>query len=295
MQPVATRERIRCRLIGAEDLGAIVDLLCEGFSGRPRESWERCLALLSERALPDDAPRYGYCLDTGNRLVGVILLIASNRMIEGKPTSFTNVTSWYVNPNYRAYAQLLVSVALRNKDTTYTNVSAAPHTWSIVENQGYTRYCNGLFFAAALLQAPLGGVRILPLGEPGSSSSHEMLSNYAVLRRHQQMGCQVVVCDEGDKATGLIFRRYRIRSGRLVLPAMLVIHAPDRPQLIRIAGNLGRYFAWKAAPILVMDADGPVEGLKGIYTETRGRKYFKGPHRPFLCDLADSEFAILGV
>ncbi len=44
-----------------------------------------------------------------------------------------------------------------------------------------------------------------------------------------------------------------------------------------------------------MDADGPVEGLAGYYTEARGRKYYRGPHRPDYCDLADSEYAIFGV
>ncbi len=295
MQPGATRERVRCRLISADDLGAVVELLCEGFKGRQRSGWERGLEIMRQREVPEGAPRHGYCLEAGGKLVGVILLIASARMIGGQPAVFSNVASWYVGHHYRAYAQLLVSVALRNKETTYTNISAAPHTWPIVENQGYTRYCSGLFFAAAALKAPQRGVRLETLGLPGSRPEFEAMPDYAVLQRHRQMGCQVIICREGETLTGFVFRRYRIRSGRLVLPAMLVIHAPDRAQLIRLAGNLARHLARRGAPFLVMDADGPVEGLHGIYTAARGRKYFKGPHRPALCDLTDSEFAIFGV
>ena len=35
-------------------------------------------------------------------------------------------------------------------------------------------------------------------------------------------------------------------------------------------------------------------GLAGIYTEARGRKYFKGPHRPRLADLSDTELVLYG-
>jgi hypothetical protein len=36
-------------------------------------------------------------------------------------------------------------------------------------------------------------------------------------------------------------------------------------------------------------------GLIGLYSEARGRKYFKGPRQPRLGDLADTELAIFGM
>jgi hypothetical protein len=290
MKPAAARERVRCRLINETDLEAVADLLCEGFKGRARQGWLDGLSKMKHREVPEGAPRFGHCLDAGGRLVGVILLIASSRQVDGTQATFTNVASWYVNPDYRAYAQLLVSIALRNKETTFTNVTPAPHTWPIVENQGYTRYCNGLFFAAAALKAPAPGVTLEEL-----TDAHQSIPEFEMLRRHRDLGCNVIVARDGARPSGLVFRPYRIRSGTITLPAMFVIHAPDRPQLVRLAGNLGRHFMWKGAPFLAMDADGTVEGLRGIYTEKRGRKYFKGPHRPALCDLSDTEYAIFGV
>lgn len=295
MQPAAPRERVRCRLIAEGDLPAIADLLCAGFPGRTRSGWLAGLACMRSRPVPAGAPQFGYCLDAGGRLVGVILLIASERMVEGRAALFCNVASWYVMPDYRAYAQLIVSIALRNKEATYTNVSAAPHTWPIVENQGYTRYCGGLFMAAGLLAAPQPGVVIRRLPAHGTDPAIDNMPDCGLLRRHQEMGCESVVCQEGDRLSGYVFRRFRIRAGRLPLPAMFVIHGPHRDQLIRFAGNFSRHFLWQGAPFLVMDADGPVAGLKGFYTETRGRKYYRGPHRPALCDLADSEFAVFGL
>ena len=295
MKPAAARERVRCRLVTEGDIPAVIDLLGTGFRGRNRAVWVAGLRHMAERSIPGGTPRYGYCLEAGGKLVGIILLIASSRQVNGEPAVFCNVASWYVVPDYRAYAQLLVSMALRSKVTTYTNVSPAPHTWSIVENQGYTRYCSGLFFAAAALCPPQRGAALEALAEGGHHPAHEAMPDYAMLRRHLEMGCKVVVVREDDRLTGFIFQRYRIRSGTIALPGMLVLHAPDRAQLIRLTGNFGRHFMMNGAPFLAMDADGPVGGLRGIYTEARGRKYCKGPIRPALCDLADSEYAIFGV
>lgn len=291
MKPVTTKERVRCRPIGVADLDAVAALLAQGFGGRPAQYFRDGLNRMAARDVPEGAQRFGYCLDTGSRLAGAILLIAAEREVEGQRAVFCNVASWYVLEEFRAYAQLIVSIALRNKDFTYTNVSPAPHTWSIVENQGYTRYCNGLFFAAAALARPLPGIAI----EAFDAERHAAVPDHALLSRHAAMGCTVVVAREDDRLDGLVFRRYRIRSGRLPLPAMFALHAPSHERLVALAGNLGRHFLLtRAAPFLVMDAQGPVAGLRGIYTERRGRKYFKGPHRPSLAALADSEYAIFG-
>jgi hypothetical protein len=44
----------------------------------------------------------------------------------------------------------------------------------------------------------------------------------------------------------------------------------------------------------VLDANQRLEELSGFYTEAPGRKYFKGPHRPRLGDLSDTELVIYG-
>lgn len=286
-----SKERIRCRPIAASDLAAVAELLCNGFAGRSAASIRLGLERLSGRQPPAGAQRYGYCLDTGQRLVGAVLLIASERPIDGRPAVFCNVASWYVMPDYRAYAQLLISIALRNREFTYLNVSPAPRTWPIVENQGYSRYCRGLFFTLAALKRPRPDTSI----EPFDSQRHAGIAQAEMLRWHQQWGCDVLVARRGESLSGFVFRRFRIRSGRLAMPAMFVIHAADRDELIAFAGNIGRHFLKSAAPILIMDADGPVPGLIGAFTDRRGRKYYKGPNRPKLCDLAATEFAIFGL
>lgn len=292
MSQTAQPAKLRCRLIAEDDLEAVARLLENGFGARQRETWRCGLERLKSRPVPDGAPRYGYCLDAGGALQGVILLIASLRDTADGPAPFTNVASWYVRPEYRAYAQMLVSMALKNKATSYINVSAAPHTWEIVEKQGYRPYCSGLFVALPALKRPAPGVQVAIFN--GGTPDHQKLANFELLQRHAAWGCTALVCREGDKLTGLVLRRYTVRRGRVVLPAMLVIHAPDQALVVRYAGNVGR-FLLPAIPLLIMDALGDVPELPGFYTERRGRKFVRGPHTPALGDLADTEFAIFGL
>jgi hypothetical protein len=46
--------------------------------------------------------------------------------------------------------------------------------------------------------------------------------------------------------------------------------------------------------MVVLDANGRMTDLVGFYRGRHGCKYFKGPQRPGLADLSDSELVIYG-
>src|SRR5207237_6050031 len=120
----------------------------------------RALACLQAREVPAEMPRYGYLLENDGVAVGAILLIFATA--PDRDAVRANVSSWYVEPAFRSYAPLLVSQALKLKQVTYLNVSAARHTWPILEAQGYRRYSNGVFVALpALERSAAGDVRLL--------------------------------------------------------------------------------------------------------------------------------------
>ena len=79
-------------------------------------------------------------------------MICSAMRAGDRPVPRCNLSSWYVEPAFRTYAPLLVSQAMRHKDVTYMNVSAAPHTWPIIEAQGFARYSEGIFVCLPALQ-----------------------------------------------------------------------------------------------------------------------------------------------
>ncbi len=288
-EPPAARQ-IRCRPIAEGDLDRLADLLKRGFgSRRTRAFWQRALACLKARPVPPDMPRYGYVLENAGVPVGVILLIFAAAPGDGALRA--NVSSWYVEPAFRSYAPLLVSQALKRKDVTYLNISAVRHTWPILEAQGYTRYSNGVFVALPALQRAGGGrVRLLA----GDARPDAPFARFErdLLIEHMGYGCLSVWCETPERAFPFVFRPRNVKG---VIPCAQLIYCGDVADVVRFAGPLGRYLALRGRPFVVIDANGPIAGLTGHYFDGTMPKFFRGPARPRLGDLAYTETALFGM
>lgn len=291
--PPPVRPRVRARRIEDSDLPGVVDLLTRGFGARrPRQFWDRTMGLLASRTAPANMPRYGCVLEHDGTLVGAILQIFST--IHAKDSCITrcNVSSWYVEPQARLYAPLLVAQALRHDNVTYMNISAAPHTRAIAEAQGYTRYSNGVFVAVpALSRSPAGPpVRVVEVSaDPGIAvDSHER----DLLLEHAQFGCISLWCVTREGAIPFVFRPRRVKG---IVNCAQLVYCRDLDDLVRFARPIGRYLAWRGRPLVIVDANGPIRGLTGKYFPDTMPKYFRGPDRPRLGDLAYTETAVFGV
>jgi hypothetical protein len=289
---VASAPAIRCRQIAAADVPAIVDLLARGFPGRGRAFWEHALRQLAKHEPPAGLPQYGYLLESGGAPVGTILLICSTMRSDGGLAPRCNLSSWYVEPAFRPWAPLLVSRALAHKNVTYLNVSPAPHTTPIIEAQGFARYCDGLFVALPLLKGLFGGepVQIIDARErlPVETDAFER----EILLQHAALGCISLWCVCAGRAYPFVFRPRIVRK---IIPCARLIYCRDIGDFTRFAGPLGRYLARRGKPLVIVDANGPLPGLIGVFRGGSMPKYFKGAQRPRLGDLAYTEFAVMGV
>ena len=285
----------RIREISDADLEAVGDLLTRGFAYRPRAYWMRGLQRQASRPVPPDAPRYGYLLENEGVPVGCLLLIYANRTVDGQTVTRCNVSSWYVDPAFRNYAALFASMAQKRKDVTYLNVTPATHTWPILEAQGYQAYCRGRFFSVPVLAGGGRGMRVETVGADTKAVDRLPDTDLELLRRHAEYGCLSLVCHTREGALPFIFFHLRKRRGIIPVPAMLLGYCNSVADYVRCAAVLGRYLLRHGAPVVIVDANGPVAGLTGVYREPQGRKYFKGPHRAALGDLADTELAIYGM
>jgi hypothetical protein len=283
---------IRCRQIEESDVDAVAALLTRGFPNRNRQFWRHALDQLTRREPPRGLPKYGYLLETGGAPVGAILLICSTMRTGDTVAPRCNLSSWYVEPAYRAYAPLLVSHALRHKEVTYLNVSAAPHTWPIIEAQGFSRYSDGIFVCfPALSRAPAGAdVKVLDARLKPAVVFDPFEQD--ILRQHAEHGCISLWCATADRAFPFVFRP-RLAKG--CIPCAQLIYCHDVADFARFAGPIGRHLALRGRPIVIVDANGPIPGVLGIFRHGSKPKYFKGPQRPRLGDLAYTEYAILGV
>jgi hypothetical protein len=281
---------IRCRQIGEADVAAVAALLGRGFPTHTPQFWSDALARLTLRKPPPGLPKYGYLLESGGVPVGAVLLICSTMRDGGRVATRCNLSSWYVEPAYRAYAALLVSHALGNKDITYTNVSAAPHTWPIIEAQGFARYCDGIFITVPMFKDLFGGggVRVLDAAQTPTVAFDP--AEQDILKRHAEHDCISLWCETADRAYPFVFRP---RLARRVIPCAQLIYCGDIADFVRFAGPIGRYLARRGKVLVIVDSNGAIPGLIGTFRSMG--KYFKGPHRPRIGDLAYTEFAVLGV
>jgi hypothetical protein len=216
--------------------------------------------------------------------VGVLLLIYSLRDSDAGPAVHCNLSSWYVEPSYRSYAPMLTNLAQRHREVSYFNISPAHWTWPIIETQGFHTYCKGLFFSFPALSRNRRGATVEIVSAGARSVDGLSDADAELLLRHAAYGCTGLVCRTTDGAFPFVF----------VPPAMQLVYCRDIAEYVACAGAIGRALLRRGLISVLLDANGHVPGLIGFYTETRGRKYCKGPHRPRLADLSDSELVLYG-
>jgi hypothetical protein len=286
--------KVRCREITEADVDAVADLLTRGFVGRSRNYWMQGLRRQAFRPVPEGYPRFGYMLDNDGTPVGVLLLIYTARKDCEETAIQCNLSSWYVDPAYRNYAPLLTKIAQRHKDVTYLNISPAPWTWPIIETQGFRAYCRGIFFSVPALARPPRWSKIEVVSQHAKTIEGLSEAETELLTRHARYNCLSLVCRTPQGTFPFILQPVRIRRGFIAPPAMKLIYCRSAAEYAACAGRIGRLLLRLGKISVALDANGPVPGLVGIYTERRGRKYYKGPHQPQLADLTDTELVLYG-
>jgi hypothetical protein len=233
-------------------------------------------------------------LEHGGLPVGVILTIAQTITHAGPAFVRCNLASWYVDPAFRSHAALLSTMPLRNKTATFLNISAAPNTWPIIEAQGYLRYTRGQFVALPALSGGEAGVRIERFRPDDPMHGARELPEARLLADHAASGCVCLVGVAPDGRHPFVFLPFRPKQGLLWFPGMQLVYSRSAADVARFAAPIGRALARIGKPLLLIDADGPVEGLRGYFWRDRGRRFFKGRQRPWLGDLAYTEFTLFG-
>ena len=277
--PATMSQRVRCRQIAESDLSALADLLALGFPRSTRATWTNGFDRMKKLPQIEPMPRFGYVLETGHGLVGALLTINSRRP-DGRIV--TNLSSWYVEPNWRAHSTVLVSVATKHKHVTYLNISPAPHTWPTLTAQGCHPYNFGRSAVFALLG--LGGGRV-------GVDIPQNLPERTMLLDHRAWGCVSLVCEKDGEPIPFIFKPRRLN--RPPVRAMDLLYCRSTADFARCAAALGRYALLRHGAVCFL-IDGKISGLISHYVEGKDPRYYKGEGPPPLNDLAYTESAILG-
>jgi hypothetical protein len=269
------------RAIEEGDFERIERLFKIGFPERPLRYWRDGFARLRTRCVPEGYPRYGYLFTVGEKLVGAILTIYSRVPTDGTTAIRCNLSSWYVDPAYRAYAPLLYS--LRQKGVGYLNVSPAPATEATIEAQGFSRLFRDRFLALPALR--LDGLSST-IHDAAIASGHVPEPERILLQEHAALGCLCLLVEADGRFHPFIFKQTRVIKQSL--PSLLLAYCRDWNDFARFTGSLGRYLLRRGWWTVVI-ADGDVRGLIGLRIE-RGRcTYYRGQSPPHGGDLAYTE------
>lgn len=285
MQPPV---RASIRTIEPDDLPSVLGLLCAGFPRRDRTYWEDGLRRLGAHVQPEGVPRYGYLLQSGGVAVGVLLLIGSRH----GDAVCCNVSSWYVRPEFRAYAPLLSLRGVKNPAFSYVNIWPAPHTRTTIAAQGFAQVTSGFFVGIPALAAPRRGVRIHAGRAAWERAPGIAEADLRLLSDHEAFGCLSLWIETPAGGWPFIVRRRTLRFG---LPSAVLVHAPSLEDVERLAGPLGRFLALRGMPLLIVGTERPLRGVPGRLFPDRMPIYAKGPYRPRATDLSYTEVALLGM
>jgi hypothetical protein len=276
---------VQRRQIQEADLGAVAELLAHGFRLRRKSYWLRGLARMGTRTVPAGYPRYGLLLEEKGRIVGAILTIYSSVPAAGGFAIRCNLSSWYLEPEFRGYAPLLAS--FRDPAVTYVNISPAPNTWATIEAQGFRCIREGWFLSLPALSRGTAPARILPL----SVAPHD-LPERTLLEEHAALSCIVLVLESAGEHFPFVFAPHRILHR--ALRTLILAYCRDFADYTRFAGPIGRYLLMRGMPAVVVDNDPRVRDLTGFPIERTRRYYIRGPHPPRSGDLAYTETVLLG-
>jgi hypothetical protein len=283
---------LTCRPIEESDWDGIIDCLRRNFPTRDRNYWERAVVRMEKRPFVPDLPKYGFVLDMSGRIVGVLLALYFRHLGNEDEELRCNLSSWSVDPEYRAFAGKMVIAALRKKNVTYINVSPAPGTIKVNEALGFRRYADGQLAFLPALSSTRGGYRVLEARPDLPELALLSEGDQEILLQHAALECLSLVCVAEGKAFPFVFKTRRILRG--LVPSAQVIYCRSPEELSQCAGALGRYLLRKGVFLCVVDANGAVPGLVGRYFAGSGTKYFRGPKPPSLGDLTFTELVIFG-
>ena len=135
-------------------------------------------------------------------------------------------------------------------------------------------------------------ITLLGCGTVGGGVASILLNQRDLLVEHAGYGCISLWCATPERAYPFVFRPRIVKS---VISCAQLIYCRDVADVARFAGPIGRYLALRGRPFVIIDANGPIPGLIGKYFDDTMPKYFRGPARPRLGDLAYTEAALFGV
>src|SRR5271167_4848471 len=131
------RPNVQVEPVEAREVSGVIDFLRKGFV--PHLAPEVLRGLFEYRWLTEtqDKPNLGFVLRSGNRIVGFLGAIYAVRLLAGQTVKVCNLSTWYVEQEFRWASMKLLYAVLSQKEYIITNFTASPGVRRVMEALGF--------------------------------------------------------------------------------------------------------------------------------------------------------------
>lgn len=129
----ASDKNVHTRRATLHDADNIIKLLDGFYPGVPQH-WRK---LFQPRpwSIQNDFP--GFVIEDKNKIVGFLGTIFSEQAIDAHIATICNLTTWYVEANYRQFGLNLFAKLMQLPQVTWTNLTPAPHLYKWLLKSGF--------------------------------------------------------------------------------------------------------------------------------------------------------------
>jgi hypothetical protein len=283
--------RFAIRALENSDIPDAARVLAEGFPKQSLECWQGRLRTLAQREHAPGTPRLGFGLDVDGGLQGVSLTIGSLHGPREARQTIVNGSSWTVRPAFRGPAAVeLYRRSVSGQGMTFSNLSPSADTLTTIKMCGFVEHTAGVVIGVGVTRARGPKRRIVGLSD--AERAGVTPERAAMIRCHQARGCLSFFVEVGDRLAPFMFTTRSLCPG---LRVAQLIYCERLGDLIDNSRAITFEVLKRGCAALLVDASGPIEGLKGRYFPRLKPKYYKGPAPFYAIDHSYSELIYFGI
>ena len=277
---------ITCREITQQDIPGVIACLARNFTRHGPRFWARAVNAVINYSQTQDSPRWGTVLELDHKIVGVLLTIyhiTDNKI-------FCNLSSWCVDSEYRNYATILTSFTCRDKTVTYTNLSAAPHTFKSIEQLKFKRYAEGQMTLIPLL-CQTTTAKVVEFNPNTVESKLLTDADLQLLIDHKKLGLVTLIGIIDNRYVPIILKWMPL--WKYIVPTAQLIYCQNQNDIEIFAKALGYYCLRRGRLGLIINSNSVISCVFGKFRLNQKPLYFRGPNEPNPQDLSYSELVLL--
>lgn len=216
------------------DVGAVSDFLTANHDGRV--SWELSMTTVPWKV---EAPNHGFMLLDDQRVVGTLLALYSDRVIDARVERFCNLGSWCVLPEYRSRSMSLLKAVLAQDGYTVTVLSPDEGPREVLGWMKF-RCLDTSAFLVPNLPWPKLSRRTRVTADPALIERRLVGSELELYRDHAgALAARHLIITRGGETCYVMYRAFRFKGVPLFATILHVGH-PDlfRRSLVPITRHL---------------------------------------------------------